>query len=365
MNAIVRHALYVDQMLVTDPFQSEMHYSDVNGVLRFPEKWIEHLANKALAICALEDWINSEIVVLIPNFAYYHPDEMRSAADEWIRRGVVISEKTLEYRKEVTVIQWLVTEAPALRKGFLEFLTEGGVIKASEHQKFLELVDEYERKNPIRFVIPPEYLERISPQGDTYSKIMGTSTGVPLPLATSVAQSSGSFLLFESSQLLDSLNANSGGRSTPNQQQQKLAIAFSKLEFPFLHNVPLEKTLALRKKGYFRSFRVYLREVWDDLSSGVTPSDFEDERQRFSDRLHVEYYNLKKEVAELESELRTVVVERGLATAASILVGGTVSWVVGSIGVLASLSQGAQAIQRTQRDLSHLRRKPIAILLAL
>lgn len=75
-------------------------------------------------------------------------------------------------------------------------------------------------------------------------------------------------------------NSNS---KTPNYEQ--LAIAFQQLDFPFLHNIPINKALELRiKKDNYR-FRVYLRDLW--LLS-LDKSEFDNLNDRlfeFTDRL--------------------------------------------------------------------------------
>lgn len=70
LNDVVRLALYSDEIVVIDPFS--MHTMNVEGryppmgPMERPDLWVQEFPNHALMVCALEDWIKNDLVLLIP-----------------------------------------------------------------------------------------------------------------------------------------------------------------------------------------------------------------------------------------------------------------------------------------------------------
>ena len=100
LNVIIRHALYVDQIIITDPFLDRfMIYGD-KGIMNQPESWGQVIANKALCLCALENWIEKGIVLIYPNFAYYFPNMIDQTKEALVASGFKLTQSQQKQQEQ-------------------------------------------------------------------------------------------------------------------------------------------------------------------------------------------------------------------------------------------------------------------------
>ena len=337
LNLVVRHCLYVDQIVIVDPFIILPH----DDVLQRPQVWAQSLINRALCLCALEEWISQELVVVIPSIFHYRPElnELISQAPQAFNPHQTDGQqRDFEYH---FITRLLVNEPPELRAAALDAIAQmGRPFIEGEKEEFLRQTAEYEAKFPIRFRLPSTYYDKYFRGANQISQILDITLGVPLLLAPTIAESMGAFLIFERRLFYDLISSNQQPLNTKSDATQQLALAFQGLDFPFLHDVSLKDALALRKKGYLHSFRVYLRGLWVTISQMEENATLDDRIFEFSDRLKAEYATLEKEWDNICKELSIKAITSGLIvglSAGSPIVIGNINW---TIGALAGASAG-------------------------
>jgi hypothetical protein len=240
LNLIVRHCLYVEQIVLIDPFMSPLSF----GVLNKPEGWMEVLINRALCLCALEEWIKQNVVLIIPDPLYYRPDVQKVITDNAPRFQQSLSNDNPK-DKEAIIVRALVYEEEEHREAMLDVLEKaGGRFARGERNDLLAEAKRFERNYPIRFKLSQEFYEKHFKEHNKRGQVIDFSLGMSLVAAPYVAEIIGGFLIFEYKHHYDDIyismkELQNGG----NSRLQKLAIAFQQLEFPFLHNVELNLTL--------------------------------------------------------------------------------------------------------------------------
>lgn len=340
LNLVVRHALYVEQIVVTDPFIILPH----NQVLERPQVWAEVIINRALCLCALEDWIREEIVLIIPSIFHYVPELEQTIARAPHAFFPRQTNKAIEKFEQLFLLRFLVHELPENREAALDFIEmKGKVFKQGERDKLLEAAEQHEARYPIRFRLSSKFYERHFKGMRSTSQILDFTLGVPLVLAPIIAKDMGAFLIFEKSFFYELLGSEGAVTEARLDSLQQLAIAFQGLEFPFLHNISLKQALSLRKKGYLNSFRVYLRDLWSTVTNEEENETLEAKVFEFIDRLKAEYSVLEIDWNNIQKELKVKAVTSGLVvglSAASTIVIGNMEWTVGAIAsALAGLAK--------------------------
>ncbi|HNB40584.1 MAG TPA: hypothetical protein PLG52_03725 [Anaerolineales bacterium] len=323
LNLIVRHCLYVDQIVLIDPFMSPVSF----GVLDMPEGWMEVLINRALCLCALEEWIKQNIVIIIPDPIYFRP-EVTKIIEENASQFMEARDDNKDWK--FMVVRALVNEEEEHREAFLDLLERMGQnFSVEERTSLLYEASEFEKKYPIRFKLSKEFYKKYFDDVNKHGQVLDFSTGTSLIAAPYIAEAMGAFLLFEHRHHFDEIrNKFKENQSSGSSRLQKIAIAFQQLDFPFLHNVPLTEALELRQKGYLSRFRVYLKDLWDLSSSKLQEKDLNDQFQEFSDRLKSEYEVVQQEWGNIKKELRAKAVASGLIigmSAGSALVFGNIA----------------------------------------
>ncbi len=331
LNLIVRHCLYVDQIVVVDPLITLLH----DDIQKRPQVWAQTIINRALCLCALEDWIRQEIILVVPSIFHYHP-ELRQLISNLpdVFYPHLTKEQEREFERSM-IIHLLVSEPPKSREAILDTISSmGRDFAENERTELIEEAEQYEAKYPIRFRLSSDYFKKHFKGMDEPSHIIDQSLSVPLLLAPVIAEEIGAFLIFERQILYNLITANQAPINIRYDTLQQLAIAFQGLDFPFLHNISLKKALELRKKGYLESFRVYLRELWSTVAATEENELLDEKVLEFSDRLKSEYAILEREWQSIQKELRVKAVTSGLVvglSAASAIVVGNIDWTVGAI----------------------------------
>lgn len=334
LNLIVRHCLYVDQIVLTDPFIDLPH----NQVLERPQAWIEVILNRALCLCALEEWIKRGIIMVTPSLLYYHPEIQQFILNN---RFMFLSPHSKEFQQEAEehiFIRLLVNEPVSTRNSIFDvFEKMGKGFSASGKNELLRKAQEYESKYPIRFRLPFEFYKKHFKDSERIGQIIDFSLGMPLAVAPFIANEIGAFLIFEQKYIYNELLRNKSTVSKRNDTLQQIAIAFQNLDFPFLHNVPLNQALALREKGYLSKFRVYLRDLWALTVERQDDDLLDNKIFDFLDRLKAEYTTLQDEWKSIQNELKAKAVTSGLVvglSAGSALVFGNIDLPLSTISGL-------------------------------
>ncbi len=368
LNLIVRHALYMDQIVVFDPFQDPLYLKGDGDILIYPEKWVEEVANRALCLCAIQDWVERGIVLISPQYSYYFPEKLERAVEKLSESGFQIPvDPGMDDRFNVMVRLFVQQEPDERDSLFQVFEKMGFQLSTDEKADFLDKVEIYESKNPIRFRLPKRFYSAKNFPSGHFGQIINYSNGIALPLAYPIAEATGSFLLFENQALYDTLSDMIKAKVPTNDPFEKLGLAFQKLDFEFLNNVPLSKALEFREQGYLKKFRIYLRDLWMTASSAEAGNDLDIVIRDFIDRLTIEYSDLKKEWEKINSDLRTNAVIKGMvAGLTTVAASGQLNLTMGAVaGLGVSILTGLSDYQSYTKDRSVLEKNPLAVFIKL
>lgn len=367
LNLVVRHCLYVDQIVIIDPLMRLPH----EDVMEHPESWIQAVINRALCLCALEEWIEQELIIITPDIQYYTPEISQAIAQmPDVFTPHFTAEQEAESRKNV-IVRFLISLSPQMRLSMLDVLSEmGEQFKVGDSETLLEEIEEYEAKYPIRFRLSPELYNKYFKGEKKFSQVIDFSYSAPLLLTPFLAEELGGFLVFEHRYLHDLILSKSKQLSVNPKFEmfQQLAIAFQGLDFPFLHNVTLKQALAIRKKGYLFSFRLYLRELWSAISQTEENERLDDRLFEFTERLKAEYETLEREWKRIRKELRFNAITSGLTVGFS--AGSAIAVGNLSVAVIAGLASGmvkesVSGYAGSAGKLKEIQQKPLSIFLFL
>ncbi len=356
LNIIIRHTLYVDQILIVDPFLT-LNFNGPRGVLNKPEIWVSGLINQALCLCALEDWIELGLLLIFPNVFYYHPERLK------IPESLQITDKQSKASEEKLIRNMLLGESPENRNSLLDVIARMEKnITDNERAQLLEDVDRYEHENPIRFKLPSNYFRKHFAKSETFSEVhISSSGGLPIIHAPEIATETGSFLIFEHQFEYEILCGNMEQGDKKIDSLQQLSLAFQNLDFPFLHNVPSKKALELREQGYLLSFRIYLRDCWQVITTTNDQQLLDTKIAEFRERLTSEYKILENDWRQIRKDLFTSAVITGAVTGLTVVASGSI--LLGVVSTLASTT--ATPASQSIKDLRQTNQKPLAVFLKL
>lgn len=364
LNNLVRHSLYADQILITDPFQSIVMLDHPRSVRDEPAIWMDVVVNKAIALCAIADWITSDIVRLMPNPYYYHREVLFKSAVEWENRGIKVAPEYTDDVEEEFLVELLLSEEESHWDALLDSLEALGRPMTDPERAHIKLTArEQEAQFPIRFRLTREMMDKIDPRKGLPSKMIAQGGGTPFHLAPELAKLTGSFMLFEKRRSYDLLVRNLG--RPDSDRFQEIALAFQELEFPFLHNVPIGVALEAHGKGYMAGFRNYLRDTWSLVKTDGLDEYSVEASRAFRDRLIDEYANLQQEWDGLRRDFKLGAISRGIWTGASVVVAGTLNWAVGSAGFVSGLASAVKEYGEFASKFDVARSKPLSVFVEL
>jgi hypothetical protein len=359
LNVIIRHVLYVDQILIVDPFLTIFFGDHPQSVLKRPEEWVTTLVNWALCLCALEEWIKQGIILIIPHLFYYHP--------EWLTMPSSLRDTPAQRKafEDNFIKEMLLRDLPERREAILDFLAKKGrKFTDDERAQLLEEVEQYERENPIRFRLASDYYIKHFPQSQTHGEIFGMSNGgLPLIHAPRIAERTGSFLIFQHQFVYENLclNVNQTGGKSNTLSLQQLSLAFQELSFPFLNNISSKKALDLRNQGYLLSFRNYLRELWQAVTTIEDQQLLDSKIADFCDKLTAEYLHLEEEWEQIRKDFVVSAAITGAVTGLNVIAPGTIA-----LAFAAAVGTGyGLAGYQSVKELRQVNQKPLAVFLKL
>lgn len=329
LNDVVRLSLYSDEIVVIDPFS--MHATTVPATqppmspFQRPDLWIQEFPNHALMVCALEDWITNDLVLLVPeprNFIQDAPSFALMAARA-VREGRLSLEVGPDFVQDALEGSALNTDRdddlPAMLKDVLP-----NSLSRAERQAIYEAMRAYRRVNPTRYSLRP-------PETGT---VFSMASGQNIFEAAWIADAVGGYLVPRLA--YDRANFRHLSRGDKARDDvDALASAFAQAPLPMLNSVSLSDALDVRKTGRLARFRTFLHDVWaatSDPSKGVKTV----ERERdLATRLTASYAEAKEEwshiyrdlgvnsaVAMFASSGLTQVVEAGVVPVAA----GAIGW---------------------------------------
>jgi hypothetical protein len=330
LNDVVRLSLYSDEIVVIDPFS--MHVTTIEGAsqppmgpLQRPELWIQEFPNHALMVCALEDWIANDLVLLVPeprHFIQDAPPFMLLAARA-VREGKLSLKVGPDLVQDALEGSALNTDRdedlPAMLKDVLP-----AALSRTEREAIYEAMRAYRRVNPTRYSLRP-------PETGT---VFSMASGQNIFEAAWIADAVGGYLVPRLAYDRANFRLLSRGDRAKD-DTDALASAFAQAPLPMLNNVSLSDALDLRKTGRLARFRTFLHDVWAATSDPAKGMKTVERERDLATRLKGSYAEAREEwshiyrdlglnsaVAIFASSGLTQVVEAGVVPVAA----GAIGW---------------------------------------
>jgi hypothetical protein len=329
LNDVVRLALYSDEVVLVDPFS--MHTMNVAGSkppmgpAERPDLWTQEFANHALTVCALEDWFESGLVLLIPeprNFIRGVPSFTALALR-------AVKEGKLSTRPDADTLQD-VLEATAFnadRDEDLTAMTRDSLpqgLSDDERSQIISSLIAYRRANPTR------YAQRPPETGSVFS----FASGQNIFEAAWIADSIGGYVVPRLAR--DRTNFRSFSRGNTRDDVDALASAFAAAPLPMLNNVSLSDALDLRKSGRLARFRTFLQDVWTATSDPDSNRKNVERERDLVARLNSSYEEAKVEWGGIYKDLgvKGSVAIFGTKEVAQVIQAGVIPVAAGALGWL-------------------------------
>ncbi|HZQ47610.1 MAG TPA: hypothetical protein VFC07_11390 [Verrucomicrobiae bacterium] len=311
---LARYALYTSHIIVTNPFCDSLIYLSEKSPLLKPEAWVQVTMNQALFLVSIEPWIKENIISVLPHPGWFQEEaeafnQLMEATEKRINGYDVSTRKKLGFE---TIMKHLKTFRPEHVEAFVKQIFGGSttpeVIRAAKGIAEIEY-----KRNPIRYAwdVPVEGLS-------TFTKV---GAGHSLESVSVTAHLTGSYLLFgEDFYRLQYDLATKDGKGEAQNSMNDLSRAFAALDFQFLNAVSLDFALGLRKEGKLATFRQWLINVWDKISSRDYPNRA-NLYGSLKDELHGQYANYKTEWSSVDKALVQNLAKVVVGTGTTILTG--------------------------------------------
>jgi hypothetical protein len=310
----VRLSLYSDEVVVIDPFS--VHIANVpssappQGPWVRPELWTHEFGNHALMVCALEAWIEHDLVVLIPVARTFRQDA--PSFTQLALKAMQEGKFTLKPGPEILQdsLEGIALNAdgdedlPGMSRDVLGDMTE------SERQMLIGSMREFRRANPRR------YTTRVG-KGES---VFSFASGVNVFEAAWIADDIGGYLVPRLA--LDRMNFRHFSRDDRDKDNvDALASAFAAAPLPMLNNVSLSDALDVRKSGRLSRFRQFMHSVWEATSDPQGGTKTIERERQLADAVKAKH-------AEASEEWRGIYKDLGVKGALSLFASGGLAPVI-------------------------------------
>lgn len=347
---LIRYALYVPRIVVTNPFCDMMIYHVEASPLDVPDKWKQIAVNQALFLASIEPWIREGIVILLPPVQWFDYELFK-------RELVPLSEtnRCALNEEQNTALMWeLFVEQ--LHNWPLDVIDT--MLESDRQQGMSEELIQAARKvaiqeaerNPIRY--------RWS---DRRTSLLKVGAGASLEAALFTAELCDAHLLLGEGFYKKRFDfAADAGVKLQSESLTKLARAFSDLRFSFLNAVTLDFVLGLRKENRLDNLRNFLGRLWRDISSLEELNGME-KVETFVEDLKDQYETYRREWEDISGSLTISGTSALVGTGAAIL-SGQFDMRIGA-GVFASL--GLHALLASYDERRKKKKHPLGVFLKL
>lgn len=323
LNAILRHSIYANRILVIDPFIYPRAVRDEYNPILNPEQYRSQTLRTVNLWLALQPWIEAGIVSVIrPPSDFDHQlnwdlmnEQMKkfaetpdlnsstkaSAHDLTDRHHMELSEKFLllgapdEYLKRIF-------EKNDLGKGRTTF------------EEFLADVNARRERDP-------DFLEQMS--ADSEPQLLMMSSGTSYACAKLTSSLTGSYLFTDIASKWKEMELDRQSYSAENKVWAPFAKAFQEAKLTYLNGLRAAHAVQLRNEGRLESLRSFLRKVWTTVK---TEDQFDDANAiLLAEELTDETQKAQEEWKKIDQELIKVVKTEavgGLLAAGPLIVAG-------------------------------------------
>lgn len=347
LQAVVRHSLYAEKLLIADPFTYAHSVRPEYNPLLNPEQYRTQTLRNVNLWLRLAPWIKAGIVELIrtpDDFSHQlkwdalKEQEKKFAESPELQEAAKI---TLDELKARHIKKWkyrdLVLSLPD--EPLLQKLAEledpaQGITK--------EALLEHVRKQRAE---DPDFLDVVG-VGEENAQLQMMSTGAAYNMAKLTASLTGSYLVTDLSAKWKEIELDRAGRSAETGVWSPFAKSFQEVEFRYLNDVSIEDAFRLREEQRLSALRAFLHGVW---KQACDPTSFNKVNGRLlADELAAGVAKAKAEWDKIDQDLLKTAVAgtgAGLLAAGPMIASGhglflAAAAIAGGIGSLAAAARG-------------------------
>lgn len=303
LRSVVGFSLYVDQILILNPFVNPRCVKDEFSPIKCPQQYKQQTLKDVLLLLQLAPFIEAGIVNLIPDpcdFDYHLRKDTWSTA-----------EKRLEHRQPDERGRDREKLETLFKDDFMRTLF-GLPDENIKHQiknavpditdKLLESSLNYVKK--MRIMDPLALLQPTEP-GKENAQYSISRFGPNLELNLFTAQTTGSFVYTDSTLRWEEILSANDTDGKP-----RIAITAKDFEsilstdFTFLDQVSPETALGLRQSAKLGEYRRQLRELWKTTLSQSNKETYPGDRQRLCDRLGKAHLSVTNDWSSVRTKLQ-------------------------------------------------------------
>lgn len=347
MRGVVRHSLYAERLLISDPFTyAHSLRPEYNPILN-PEQYRTQTLRNVNLWLQLAPWIKAGIVEMIrtpDDFSHQLKWNALKEQEKKFAESPELQEAAKSSREELKarhIERWkyrdLVLSLPD--EPLLQKLAE---LEDPENGITKEALLEHVRKQRA---VDPDFLG-VAGAGEENAQLQIMSTGAAYNMAKLTASLTGSYLVTDLSVKWKEIELDRAGRSAETDVWSPFAMSFQEAELRYLNDVSIEDAFRLREEQRLSALRTFLRGVW---KQACDPTSFEKVNGKLlADELATEVAKAKTEWDKIDQDLlRTAVAGTGagLLAAGPMIAAGqglflAAAAIAGGIGSLGAAARG-------------------------
>lgn len=329
---IKRYSLYTDEIIVVNPFLNPWAMQpDYNPITAPSQHKLQTIKNVALFM-QLYDWIDNDIVLMIPDPGDLNPTLRTQmwdlAMQRWTNEKLKLTKEDKDYFLSLAEIDTRNMMYNLPKKQFVSML-----------RKYNPQITDSEIDDALRYAENMKKNDPFAPLHDVLiesedGQLTTLSTGLNLEMGFYVAQLTGSYLFtdvpFRWKEILSTIHHSP--EDTVSKHWSPLTKSFQELQFKFLDNVDNQFACRIREQGRLEQFRNLLRKIWTEIGGSTDPEKSHNLARDFADEIQDEYKHAKAEWDKIDQELIKWLGSGAAVAAFSPLVSGTITPAIPLVG---------------------------------
>lgn len=322
---IVRYSLYTDEILVISPFLNPWCMAEEYNPILQPDMYKAESLKLIHFLGALEPWIRSGIVNLIPDPGDFDYKLRKKTWDLAInRRGGTKPpredmEEELKFAEaDLARSMWRIPD-----KSLRHLIKEANPnLEESGIQKTLQYIRHLQKKDPLALEQP------ITPGSEFTVQHFSAN----LEMGLYIAQMTGAYLFTNSKVRWNEILSVAPKQPNGGEVWSPLTHAFQQLDFKFLNDVSPTFAYDMRAQERLESLRVLLRKIWIEVGGDPDINKAENLARDFSDELKDEMKKAEADWEKIDRDLlKWFTATFGASAATGILTGG-LNWELPAMG---------------------------------
>lgn len=344
--AVTRHTLYSESLLLVDPFTHPRKVRDEYSPILHSEKYRPTALRCALFWLQMAEWIDAGIVRIIRTPGDLDPRIEHESNDIQTRRfntypelaSLIKKSADEEFNASNPLLESLVLlhqSDEELRGSYVERFPGS---KPADVDAFISHIHERRRRNP-------HYMEPMVGADGKVSQLFVSTSGASYDMAKRIASLTNSHLITDLPSRWKEVELDRAEAGIDAGNWSAFAKAFQNVSIQYLDNVPLDMALRLRREDRLHQLRSFLRKVWitADPAASYAPAAAEN----LSAELHERIREAEDEWAKIDRDLIRWLSGIG-AIAAPFVVKSGAEWIGAAIAGAAA-GAGSLAVAAHQR----------------